>query len=231
MAAPEVSEIPTAKPVPILSLLETRVLGVLVEKQRTVPDSYPLTLNAVLAGCNQKTSRHPVLEVGDAQAQAAIDSLKGYSLVDESSGGRASRYAHNMDRVLKVPSQSAILLAVLMLRGPQTAGELRIACERMHNFADISSVEGFLEELAARPAGALAMKLPRLPGARESRWAHLLSGAPVVEEAPVPASGASPDVSLGEVAALKANVARLESELTALKALVARIASELGIAG
>jgi len=228
----EVQAPSAAKPVPILSLLETRVLGVLVEKQRTVPDSYPLTLNAVLSGCNQKTSRNPVLEVSDAQAQAAIDSLKGYSLVDESSGGRASRYAHNMDRVLRIPSQSAILLTVLMLRGPQTAGELRIASERMHNFADISSVEGFLDELAERPAGALVVKLARLPGARENRWAHLLSGEPAIDEASAaPATGgAGADVSLGEIAALKANVARLEAEVADLKALVSRIASDLGIA-
>jgi uncharacterized protein len=224
-----VSEQPAARPLPILSLLETRVLGVLVEKQRTVPDSYPLTLNAVLSGCNQKTSRNPVLEVSDAQAQSAIDSLKSYHLVDESSGGRATRYAHNMDRVLRIPSQSSILLTVLMLRGPQTAGELRIASERMHNFADISSVEGFLDELAERPAGALVVKLPRLPGARESRWAHLLSGEPALDDAPVAAASGA-DASLGEVAALKANVARLEADVAELKALVLRIASELGVA-
>jgi len=223
-----VSDASTARPLPILSLLETRVLGVLVEKQRTVPDSYPLTLNAVLSGCNQKTSRNPVLEVSDAQAQAAIDSLKGYSLVDESSGGRASRYAHNMDRVLRIPSQSAILLTVLMLRGPQTAGELRIASERMHNFADISSVEGFLDELAERPACALVIKLPRLPGARENRWAHLLSGEPAIDDVPAAAVSGT-DASLGEVAALRANVSRLEAEVAELKAFVLRMASELGI--
>ncbi len=217
-------------PLPTLSLLETRVLGVLVEKQRTVPDSYPLSLNALLSGCNQKTSRNPVLEISQAQAQAALDSLKGYSLATESSGGRIFRYGHNMDRVLQVPSQSMILLAVLMLRGPQTAGELRIACDRMHNFADISSVEGFLDELAARRAGALVVKLARLPGARESRWAHLLSGelAPEIADADAPAVTGAGD-SLGEVAALKANLARVETELTNLKALVARVFAELGV--
>jgi len=216
---------------PVLSLLETRVLGVLAEKQRTVPDSYPLTLNSLVSGCNQKTSRNPVLELTESQVQAAIDSLKGYSLVAETSGGRAFRYEHNVDRVLRIPSQSVILLTVLMLRGPQTAGELRIACDRMHNFADISSVEGFLDELSERPAGALVVKLARLPGAREGRWAHLLAG-PVAEE--LAGAGYQPaandDVSLGEVAALKANVTRLEAEVTALKALTARICSELGIA-
>ena len=215
---------------PVLSLVETRVLGVLAEKQRTVPDSYPLTLNSLVSGCNQKTSRNPVLELTESQVQAAIDSLKGYSLVAETSGGRAFRYEHNVDRVLRIPSQSVILLTVLMLRGPQTAGELRIACDRMHNFADISSVEGFLDELAERPAGALVVKLARLPGARESRWAHLLSGAPAEEVAgPSDVPYAAHDVSLGEVAALKANVARLEAEVASLKALLGRVCSELGI--
>jgi len=219
---------------PVLSLVETRVLGVLAEKQRTVPDSYPLTLNSLVSGCNQKTSRNPVLELTESQVQAAVDSLRGYSLVAETSGGRAFRYEHNVDRVLRIPSQSVILLTVLMLRGPQTAGELRIACDRMHNFADISSVEGFLNELAERPAGALVVKLARLPCARESRWAHLLSGAPA-EEVAGPAGASSDaaytasDVSVGEVAALKANVARLEAEVASLKALLGRVCTELGI--
>ena len=115
-----------------------------------------------------------------------------------------------------------------MLRGPQTAGELRIASERLHKFADISAVEAFLHELAERPAGALFMELPRLPGARENRWAHLLSGTPEVDQ---PAVRATPnaDVSVGEVAALKANVARLESEVVALRSLVGRVCAELGI--
>src|SRR5687767_15822051 len=93
-----------------LSLIETRVLGTLVEKQHTVPDSYPLTLNALVSGCNQKTSRAPVMEASDSEVQAAIDSLKARNLVIESSGGRVSRYAHNMDRVLQVPAQSAAIL-------------------------------------------------------------------------------------------------------------------------
>jgi len=217
---------------PILSAIETRVLGVLAEKQRTVPDSYPLTLNTLVAGCNQKTSRNPLMELSETEVQAALDSLKGYSLVMESSGGRVSRYEHNIERVLRVPSQSAILLTVLMLRGPQTAGELRIGTERMHNFADISSVEAFLDELAERPAGALVVKLGRLPGARENRWMHLLAGPPseqaLLEATAAPAGRG--DASLGEVAALKLNVARLETEIAALKALTARICSELGIA-
>jgi uncharacterized protein YceH (UPF0502 family) len=217
------------KPVPTLSLLETRVLGTLVEKQHTVADAYPLTLNALVAGCNQKSSRSPVMEATQAEVQAALDSLKRANLVMETSGGRVARYSHNLERVLQVPSQSAALLTSLMLRGPQTAGELRISCERLHRFSDISAVEGFLEELAARPAGALVVQLPRLPGARENRWAHLLSGAVKLEALPLAEPGAGAEASLGEVAALKANVARLESEVVALKALVARICAELGM--
>ena len=220
-----------ANPLPALSLLETRVLGTLVEKQHTVPDSYPLTLNALVSGCNQKTSRSPVMEATEAEVQASIDSLKSRNLVMETSGGRVARYAHNLERVLQVPSQAAALLTSLMLRGPQTAGELRISCERLHSFSDISAVQGFLDELAARPAGPLVVELPRLPGARENRWAHLLSGTPK-QEAPMAEradGGSGGDVSLGELAALKANVARLEAEVVALKALVARICSELGI--
>ena len=215
-------------PLPTLSLLETRILGTLAEKERTVPDAYPLTLNALLSGCNQKTSRSPVMEASETEIQAAIDSLKGYSLVMESSGGRVSRYEHNLERVLQVPTQSTAILTVLMLRGPQTAGELRIGCERLHKFADISAVEGFLHELAARPAGALVIELARLPGARENRWAHLLSGAPLQE--PVLAQAIpNADVSMGEVAALKANVARLDMEVSALKETVARICADLGV--
>lgn len=196
-----------------LSLLETRVLGTLVEKQHTVPDTYPLSLNALVAGCNQKTSRSPVMETTESEVQAALDRLKSANLVMETSGGRVPRYSHNVDRVLRVPSQSVALLAVLMLRGPQTAGELRIGTERLHRFSDISAVEGFLHELAARPEGALVAQLPRLPGARETRWAHLLSGAPEVEE--LAAAPARPD--------LAARVARLEEEVAALKERLARL--------
>jgi hypothetical protein len=218
---------------PVLSLLETRILGVLSEKQHTVPDTYPLSLNALVAGCNQKTSRNPLIEVSEAEVAAAIDSLRGPALVVESSGGRVPRYAHNLGKVLQLPSQSIALLTILMLRGPQTAGELRINCERLHRFADISAVEGFLQELAERPAGALVAELPRLPGARENRWAHLLSGAPDIQEAATPRANAEPvaDATVGEIAALKANVARLETEVEVLKALVDKLCTELGISG
>lgn len=217
---------------PVLSLLETRVLGVLCEKQHTVPDTYPLSLNALVAGCNQKTSRHPIIEAGEAEVQAALDALKGPALAIESSGGRVTRYAHNMEKALRLPAQSVALLTVLMLRGPQTAGELRINSERLHRFADISAVEAFLQELAERPEGALVAELPRQPGARENRWAHLLSGTPDIEIAAT-ATAAVPEpgdpLGISEIAALKANMARLETEVDALKKLVDKLCTELGV--
>jgi uncharacterized protein YceH (UPF0502 family) len=215
---------------PALSLLETRVLGVLVEKQHTVPDTYPLTLNALVAGANQKTSRDPVIEATEAEVQAAIDRLKGLSLVVESSGGRVMRYAHNVGRVLSIPPQSVALLAILFLRGAQTAGELRINSDRLHKFGDILAVEAFLNELAERPAGALVKELPRQAGARETRWAHLLSGEPaaalLAAASPTPAAEA---VAASEIAALKANVDRLQAEVAELRATLARVCKELGI--
>jgi len=217
---------------PILSLLETRVLGVLAEKQRTVPDSYPLTLNSLVSGCNQKSNRDPVIEASDAEVQAALDSLRALSLIVETSGGRAAHYGHNIERVLHVPTQSTALLTMLMLRGPQTAGELRINCERLHKFADISAVESFLAELAERAEGGLVVELPRQPGSRENRWMHLLSGAPVIEESlssSATLGTPSSDITVGEIAALKANVAKLEAEVGELRGMVGKLYRELGI--
>lgn len=224
---------------PALSLLETRVLGVLIEKQHTVPDSYPLTLLALTAGCNQKSSREPILDASEAEVQSALDNLKRLTLVLETSGGRAMRYAHNFGRVLGVPPQATALLAVLMLRGPQTTGELRSNCERLHRFADLSSVEAFLRELTERSSGALVTELPRQPGARESRWAHLLSGAPaatpVTNPAPppaVPAVAPAPTAPRAdEITALREELARVAAELDRTKALVARLCKHVGIAG
>jgi uncharacterized protein len=215
-----------------LSLLEARVLGVLVEKAHTVPDSYPLSLNALTLGCNQKTAREPVLAAHESEVQDAVDALKSLHLVFDASGSRVTRYEHNAARVLGLPSQSVALLATLVLRGPQTVSELRGASERLHRFADLSSVEGFLDELAARAdekGGALVVKLPRAPGAREPRWAHLLSGAVDVSAMPVAADSAD-FVAAGEIAALKAQQAALQAELAELRGLVERLYAELGVA-
>ena len=215
-----------------LSPLEARVLGVLIEKAHTVPDSYPPSLNALTLGCNQKTARDPVMAATDGDVQAAADALKLLSLAFESSGSRVSRYEHNIGRAMGLPSQSVALLATLMLRGPQTTSELRANCERLHRFADLSSVEGFLDELAARAddkGGALVLKLPRAPGAREARWAHLLCGPVDVSALPV-AGDNEAFVASSEIATIKLRQTTLETELAALRGLVDRLYAELGVA-
>lgn len=210
-----------------LTDVEARVLGTLMEKARTVPDSYPLSLNTLVAGCNQKSSREPVMNISEGQAQEALDSLKQLTLVFASSGSRVVRWEHNFQRGIGVPEQSAVLLGLLMLRGPQTAGELRINSERWYRFADISSVEAFLEELRERSeekGGPLVVKLPRAAGAREQRWAHLLCGPVDVEEAAAAASSAS-----GGDPALAARVAALEGEVAELRATLASLCEQLGM--
>lgn len=206
-----------ADSLPLLSLLESRVLGTLVEKQRTVPDTYPLSVNALLSGCNQKTSRNPVIETSEGEILQAIDVLKELGLVREISGSRVSRFEHQLEKGLGVPTQASALLTVLMLRGPQTAGELRLNCERLHKFADISSVEAFLEELACHPGGALVIELPRLPGSRENRWMHLLSGQAALET-PVAVRPLGMDGQ--EIEALRARVTTLEVEVAELRRLL-----------
>lgn len=206
-----------------LDLAQARVLATLMEKARTVPDSYPLTLNSLQSGCNQKSSRDPAMNLSEADISKAIDSLREASLVIESSGSRVTRYEHNFQRAAGVPEQSAVLLGLLMLRGPQTAGELRINADRWYKFLDIASVEAFLEELADRSdekGGPLVVLLPRAPGAREARWTHLLCGAVALPEHG-PASHKDPMAEAGladRVAQLEARVDRLERTLRELGA-------------
>ena len=210
-----------------LTLAEARVLGTLMEKARTVPDTYPMSLNSVVAGCNQKSSRDPITNLGEAEVQEALDGLKHRSLAFASSGSRVVRWEHNFQRAMVVPEQSAVLLGLLMLRGPQTAGELRIHSERWYRFADISSVEGFLEELRDRSeekGGPLVVQLPRAPGSREGRWAHLLCGPVDMEAAPATAEERSEGAG-----GLAARVAALENEVAGLRALVTDLATQLGL--
>ncbi len=215
-----------------LTPVQARVLGVLVEKQATVPDTYPLSLNALVSGCNQKTARAPVMELAEAEVLQALDEPKSRTLVVEVSGSRVVRFEHNMGRVLKLPSQSVALLAVLMLRGPQTAAELRLNSERLHRFADISSVEAFLDELAAREP-PLTVKLARAPGAREQRWAHLLCGevaAAALQGSDLPGAedGAAAVGLAATVQALQAEQQRMAAELSSLQKQVALLQQALG---
>jgi uncharacterized protein YceH (UPF0502 family) len=221
-----------------LSAVEARVLAVLVEKMHTVPDTYPLSINALLAGCNQKTSREPVMEVSEAEVHAALESLRRRSLVIESSGGRVMRYAENAKRGMGLPGETVALMATLMLRGPQTAAELRANCERLHRFSDVSAVEAYLDELAARQPQAFVVKLARQPGSRESRWMHLLCGEPsaamltggsfndhpgslnrTVSGLPQGSDRPSPDWQL-EFETLRARVDQLEAQIARLDGLL-----------
>jgi uncharacterized protein len=214
-----------------LTPTEARVLATLMEKARTVPDSYPLSLNALLLGCNQKTSRDPVMELTEAQVQAAIGTLKAQSLVFEASSSRVPRFEHNFQRGFGLSEPQAVLLGLLMLRGPQTPGELRTNSERWYKFADIASVEDALAELQARGDDSgtmLVVQLARASGMREQRWAHRLCG----ESLPLPLQhiGASESginseaepVSLGQAE-------RLQQRIEALESQMAQLYKELGL--
>ncbi|MCT9809505.1 YceH family protein [Acidovorax sp. Be4] len=212
-----------------LNPVQARVLATLMEKARTVPDSYPLSLNTLLNGCNQKSSREPVMEISESDAQEALDGLLLRSLVSPVSGSRTQRWEHNFPRGVGVPEQSAVLLALLLLRGPQTAGELRLNAERWHRFADISSVEAFLDELQERSeekGGPLVVLLPRAPGAREPRWATLLCGPVDISALPVGGSAFAPRASSSGA---EQRIAALESQVQQLQARLDALCQQLGV--
>lgn len=221
---------------PALSPIQARVLGTLMEKARTVPDSYPLTLNSLVLGCNQKSSRFPSMELSEADVSAALNAMKSIAnsatqpLVREVSGSRSTRFEHNFQRAVGVPEQSAVILGLLMLRGPQTAGELRINTERWYKFSDISSVEGFLEELQDRSAekgGPLVQKLPRAPGAREQRWAHLLCGA--IDLTLLATENEAQELAVNEGSVIHQRISALEQEVAHLRQIVENLSQELGL--
>ncbi|MEN9982686.1 MAG: hypothetical protein RJB10_841 [Pseudomonadota bacterium] len=224
------------KNLPDLTAVQARVLGTLMEKARTVPDSYPLTLNSLVLGCNQKNSRFPTMELIEADVFAALAAMKSIvnaaeqPLVRELSGSRTTRFEHNFQRAVGVPEQSAVILGLLMLRGPQTAGELRINAERWYKFADISSVEGFLEELQDRSAdkgGALVQKLPRAPGAREQRWTHLMCGP--VDLTLLATENEAQELAANEGSVIHQRISALEQEVTHLRQMFENLSKELGL--
>jgi uncharacterized protein YceH (UPF0502 family) len=212
-----------------LTAIEARVLGTLMEKARTVPDSYPLTLNSLQTGCNQKSARDPVMNLGEHDIAEALDGLRRRALVLETQGGRTTRYEHNAQRGLGVPEQAAVLLGMLMLRGPQTAGELRLNTERWYRFLDIASVEAFLEELQERTddkGGPMVVKLTRQPGARESRWAHLLCGP--VDAGMLASDPGEPGTDhLTALQSLWTRVDALETRVQELEARLARAGGQI----
>lgn len=194
---------------------EARVLGSLLEKEITTPEYYPLSLNALLNACNQKSNRDPVMHFDEDTLERALYTLrdKGLLVSITGAGSRVPKYGHRISEKLNLGRRELAILCELMLRGPQTLGELRTRAERMHPFGDLAEVESVIDHMPE-----LITKLPRRPGEKEARYAHLLSGEPPVSAVPAP-SAAIPQVPLptDSMMALEAEVARLRGELEELK--------------
>ncbi len=202
-----------------LTPVQVRILGCLVEKERTTPDNYPLTMNGLLSACNQTTNRYPVVTFTEATVSNALLNLRSQNLlrIDYSRSGRADKYRHVLAGELDLEDAEISLLAVLMLRGPQTSAELRTRSERLHGFADQGTVDAVLARLAARPE-PLALRLAARPGQKEARWAHLLGGEVSPEDIPAPAVSPASQSRTERIEALEAAVQELTSEVAQLKA-------------
>jgi uncharacterized protein YceH (UPF0502 family) len=210
-----------------LSPLEARVIGCLIEKQITTPDHYPLSLNALVNACNQKSNRDPLMEVDESTIQATVDQLARKHFVVEKSGfgSRVPKYQHRFCNTeygtLKLTAQELAIVCELLVRGPQTPGELRTRASRMASFSEVGQVEAALESLRTREDGPFVVRLPREPGRRDSRWAHLFSGAVAVaaiEEEPqaLASSGVAAEMP-SRLDRLEEQVRRLHEELEDLK--------------
>lgn len=206
-----------------LTPVEARIIGCLMEKQRTTPEQYPLTLNALVNACNQKSSRHPVMQLEVGEVGHTVNQLRDRGLVHAGFSGRTERYDHKMVGTYHLSRQEQAVLAVLMLRGPQTPGELRINTGRMAEFPSLEAVAETLHDLMER-SPSLVMELPRLPGRREERYAHLLCGVPVEEVTPQPPPAAGP------VAARDARIEALEGEVVRLREELDRLWELTGLA-
>jgi len=207
-----------------LDAVEIRVLGCLLEKQQLTPEYYPLTVNALVAACNQRSSREPVLDLTEAEVTSALDRLAEHVLVWRSAGARADRWAHNLDRRLDLDAAAKAVVTLLFLRGPQTPGELRTRAERMHAFAAPEEVEQVLRRLAAGDA-PLSLELPRQPGRKEARWTHLAAGRPAAADAPQ-ATPAAPAAARREE--LMERLERLEERVESLSRSLAALLQRLG---
>ena len=207
----------------ILDEIEVRVLGCLIEKDLATPEYYPLTLNALTNACNQKSNRDPVMLLEDTDVVRALDSLGQKQMAHRSAEGvRTAKYCHNLESVLDLDLEDLAILAELLLRGPQTVGELRNRAERMHQVGDLQAVEERLQNLMEREK-PLATRLPRQPGRKEQRFAHLLAGAPDIEE--TSSSPAEPARLM--VAAEHDRIEKLEEEVAALRTELDEMRSQL----
>ncbi|HEX8251513.1 MAG TPA: YceH family protein [Thermoanaerobaculia bacterium] len=205
-----------------LDPVEIRILGSLMEKQLSTPEYYPLTLNALVAACNQKSNREPVLELSEQEIQRALERLQDEKLVWRVMGGRAVRFDHNLDSVWHLQRREKAVLTLLFLRGPQTAGELRGRSDRLQSFDTVNEVEELLRDMAVH-SEPLVRELPRRPGQKEERWAHTTGGA-IVETAPAPAEPETRPT--GEP--LSARVQRLEEQVAALTEELRALKTNLG---
>lgn len=206
----------------VLTPVEARVLGALVEKEITTPEYYPLSLNALVNACNQRSNREPVMNLSEEEVRQALNALQDMSLAGHarSADGRVPKYEHWLGEAYNFSRAEAALLCVLLLRGPQTPGELRGRTERLHSFSEISDVLSGLQKLAERQP-ALAAILPRQPGTKESRYAHLLSGP--VESIAV----AAPQAPAQQSSASDERIERLETEVADLRRKVEELSSKL----
>ena len=213
-----------------LSPQAARVLGCLVEKARTTPEQYPLSLNALVTACNQTTNRYPVVRYDEGTVETALDELRALELVrrEKPHGGRAIKYSELLGPALLLDDAGIALLGVLLLRGPQTPGELKARTDRLHGFADLAAVDATLRALGDHEDGALVEQLPREPGRKESRWRDLLQAEGAIDTAAADHEGASSDVpAVTPGGDLVARVAALEAEIAALRARVDGLADEV----
>ena len=208
------------------------MLGALLEKARTTPDNYPLSLNALTAACNQSSNRDPVMALAETEVSAALDALRRRSLVRAivRSGAGVTKYMHLMDDALGLVNRQLAVLCVLMLRGPQTAGELRTRTQRLHDFEDVPDVEAALEGLATHEPQPLVVRLPRRPGQREERWAHLLAGEAAARAAEATHAAAAAVAGGADerphAAPAHDRISSLETELAALRQELAALRAE-----
>jgi hypothetical protein len=213
-----------------LNTVEARVLGCLIEKQFTTPDTYPLTLNSLTLACNQKSNRDPVMEIEEQIVLRALDTLRDKKLIEMVSmaGSRVMKYRHQADRALELEPPALAILCELLVRGPQTAGELRGRVTRMLPFENIEAVEQVLSLLTSKSPEPLAILLPKQPGRKEPRYAHLLSGAVKAEElAASMATGPVPEKVRITVQAENERIEKLESELATLRQDVTALQSQV----
>jgi uncharacterized protein YceH (UPF0502 family) len=226
----ENEEVESAESDLLLSALEARVLGCLMEKEATTPDVYPLSLNSLVNACNQKNNRNPVMAVDDEQALAAIELLRDKHLLTLFSGAnsRAIKYKHRFSEIWPVEPAAQAFMCELMLRGPQTAAGLRGNCERLAAVPDLPGTEELLADLAARPEGAMVQKLPRQAGQKEARWAAMIvEGAADLVSTDSPSAESGQTAKAAPIAVETKLSAAAEGRITNLEAAVAALRTEL----